>query len=204
MRWAPDSRARLQRAAFELFAEQGYSATTVPQITARAGLTTRTFFRYFADKREVIFGGNEIPERAARLIAEAPAGLEPMDVVRLVLDRVATEQFAGRREQTAALRVIIHANDSLRDRDARKRDDLVRAARAAFIDRGVPPLRAGVVAELGALIFHAALEDWATDHESRSLATVLDEVRTVLEAEMRGQGARRPVESARPSRRSDH
>ncbi|TAJ48305.1 MAG: TetR family transcriptional regulator [Herbiconiux sp.] len=183
MRWAPDSRARLQRAAFELFAEQGYSATTVPQITARAGLTTRTFFRYFADKREVIFGGNEIPERAARLIAEAPADLEPMEVVRLVLDRVATEQFAGQGEQTAALRAIIHANDSLRDRDARKRDDLVRAARAAFIERGVPSLRAGVVAELGALLFHTALEEWATDHESRSMTVVLDQVMALLDAE---------------------
>ena len=73
MRWAPDARRRLERAAFELFGEQGYAATTVPQITARAGLTTRTFFRYFADKREVIFGGDEIPDAAARLISEAPA-----------------------------------------------------------------------------------------------------------------------------------
>ena len=85
MRWAPDARGRLERAAFELFTEQGYPATTVPQITARAGLTTRTFFRHFADKREVIFGGDEIPEQASRLIRAAPPGLVPVDVVRLVL-----------------------------------------------------------------------------------------------------------------------
>jgi len=180
MRWAPDARGRLQGAAFELFSEQGYSATTVPQITARAGLTTRTFFRHFADKREVIFGGDEIPERAAHLIGEAPADLEPMDVVRLVLHRVATEQFEGHWEQTAAVRAIIHANDSLRDRDARKRDDLVRAARAAFIERGESPLRATVVAELGILVFQVALDAWALDGESRSMTNVIDAVMTLV------------------------
>ena len=60
-RWSPDARGRLERAAFELFAEQGFAATTVPEITARAGLTTRTFFRHFADKREVFYAGDEIP-----------------------------------------------------------------------------------------------------------------------------------------------
>ena len=54
-RWQPDTRERLEKAALELFAEQGFAATTVPQITARAGLTTRTFFRHFADKRDVLF-----------------------------------------------------------------------------------------------------------------------------------------------------
>ena len=180
MRWAPDARGRLQGAAFELFSEQGYSATTVPQITARAGLTTRTFFRHFADKREVIFGGDEIPERAAHLIGEAPADLEPMDVVRLVLHRVATEQFEGHWEQTAAVRAIIHSNDSLRDRDARKRDDLVRAARAAFIERGESPLSATVVAELGILVFQVALDAWALDGESRSMTSVIDTVMALV------------------------
>ena len=173
MRWAPDARGRLQGAALELFSEQGYSATTVPQITARAGLTTRTFFRYFADKREVIFGGDEIPERAAHLIAEAPEELEPMGVIRLVLHRIA-------RKQTAAVRAIIHANDSLRDRDARKRDDLVRAARTAFIERGESPLRATVVAELGILVFQVALDEWAIDEESRSMTSVIDAVMTLI------------------------
>src|ERR1700712_2712434 len=180
MRWAPDARARLQRAAIELFAEQGFQATTVPQITARAGLTTRTFFRYFADKREVIFGGDEIPDRAARLIAEAPENLEAWHVIRLVLHRVASEQFEQHREQAATVRAIIHANDSLRDRDARKRDDLVRAARAAFIERGESPLRATVVAEMGILVFQVSLDEWARDNEARSMTAVIDAVMALL------------------------
>ena len=69
---------RLEHAALELFAEQGFAATTVPEITARAGLTTRTFFRHFADKREVFFAGDEISAFAGRLLAEAPADLDPV------------------------------------------------------------------------------------------------------------------------------
>lgn len=176
MRWAPDARGRLERAAFELISEQGYQATTIPQITARAGLTTRTFFRHFADKREVIFSGDEIPERAARLIAAAPLGLEPIDVIRHVLHDIATTQFDGHHEQTAVWRKIINADDSLRDRDARKRADLVRTARAAFTGRGQTPLHATVIAEMGVAIFHIALEKWAADLELGPMADTIDDV----------------------------
>src|SRR5271167_508263 len=56
-RWKPDAPGRLQQAALALYAEQGYDRTTVAEIAARAGLTERTFFRHFADKREVLFDG---------------------------------------------------------------------------------------------------------------------------------------------------
>jgi AcrR family transcriptional regulator len=180
MRWAPDARGRLQEAAFALFAEQGFSATTVPQIAARAGLTTRTFFRHFADKREVIFDGDEIPERAARLIREAPTGLDPLDVIRRVLHRIADDQFEGQRDQTAAWRRIIEANDELRDRDARKRGDLVLAARDAFVSRGESALHATVLAELGVLVFHVALEQWAVEGQQEPMADVVDTVMALL------------------------
>lgn len=187
MRWAPDARGRLERAAFELFGEQGYSATTVPQITARAGLTTRTFFRYFADKREVIFGGDEIPEEAAHLVSGAPPELEPMDVIRHVLHEVAATRFHGHREETAAWRRMINADDSLRDRDARKRADLVLAVRAAFIDRGESERSATMFAEAGALIFHVALDAWLAEPEPRPMADTITEVTTLL-------SVRRPAE----------
>jgi AcrR family transcriptional regulator len=184
MRWEPDSRGRLERAAFELFSEHGYSATTVPQITARAGLTTRTFFRHFADKREVIFGGDEIAERTARSIACAAPQLDPMEVIRVVLHDIAATQFDGHREETIAWRTIINANDELRDRDARKRSDLVRAARAAFIERGEPPLISTVIAELGVLVFHIALDEWVAENEQRPMAKTIDDVLTLLAVEI--------------------
>jgi len=180
MRWAPDARGRLERAAFELFSEQGYSATTVPQITARAGLTARTFFRYFADKREVIFGGNEVPEAAACLIRAAPPEAEPMEVIRLVLNDVATNRFHGQRDETAAWRRIINSDDSLRDRDARKRADLVLAAKAAFVERGESELDATMFAEAGALVFYVALDAWLAEPEPRPMADTVVDVLNLL------------------------
>ena len=176
MRWAPDARGRLERAAFELFAEQGYPATTVPQITARAGVTTRTFFRYFVDKREVIFGGDEIPGTAAHLIRTAPVEMEPLAVIGWVLDQVATARFQGPKEETAAWRELVSSDDALRERDARKRDDLVRAGRAAFLERGESPLSATMFAEVGALVFHVALDAWLTETQQRPLNDTIAEV----------------------------
>jgi AcrR family transcriptional regulator len=88
-RWEPNARDRLERAAVELFIDQGFAETTVPQITARAGLTTRTFFRHFADKRAVLFARDEeLPALVARLAADAPASLSPMRVIAHALETV--------------------------------------------------------------------------------------------------------------------
>ena len=108
----------------ELFDEQGFAATTVPQITARAGLTTRTFFRHFADKREVIYAGDEIIAFARRLLVEAPHDLDPVSLVEQGLQQVAAERFDGRREEVRRRRALVRTEPSLRERDAQKRDDL--------------------------------------------------------------------------------
>ncbi|OIH93061.1 MULTISPECIES: TetR family transcriptional regulator [unclassified Curtobacterium] len=180
MRWTPDARGRLERAAFELFTEQGYQATTVPQITARAGLTTRTFFRYFADKREVVFAGDEIPVLARDAIEAAPAGLDPLDIVVHGLRRVADERFEGRHDEVGAVRRVVLSEPSLRERDARKRADLTDAVREGFVDRGVDPTEAAVIAETAVMLFHLALESWLTGPGGRRMADVVDEQLSVL------------------------
>ena len=58
-RWEGDAAGRLERAALELFDERGFDRTTVSQIAKRAGLNERSFYRYFSDKREVLFGGGD-------------------------------------------------------------------------------------------------------------------------------------------------
>src|SRR5437879_11940076 len=63
-RWEGGARERLQAAALKRFTEQGFDGTTVAEIAATAGLTERTFFRYFADKREVRFYGSEEFQRS--------------------------------------------------------------------------------------------------------------------------------------------
>ena len=77
-RWEPGARERLVFAAVDLFTEQGYDATTVTEIAARAGVTKSTFFRYFPDKREILVAGQEtLSELLARGIADAAGGSEP-------------------------------------------------------------------------------------------------------------------------------
>src|ERR1700674_604105 len=85
-RWEPNARGRLEQAAMELFQELGYARTTVEGIAARAGLTERTFFRYFTDKREVLFSGSADLERfVVETIGGAPKTMAPLDAVAAAL-----------------------------------------------------------------------------------------------------------------------
>lgn len=159
----------------ELFAEKGFAATTVPEIAGRAGLTTRTFFRHFADKREVIFAGDEIPRTARDYLETAPADRAPMALILDGLSQVATERFTSRRKEIAAIRRMIMAEEQLRERDARKRADLTTAVREGFIRRGTPPPEAALLAETAVALWHAALEEWLSRDDETPLAAVIAE-----------------------------
>jgi len=172
-RWRPDARQRLERAAIELFAQQGFAATTVPQITSRAGLTTRTFFRHFADKREVLFGGDEAPGLAARLIADAPAHLDPMTLIVDGLRTVAETRFEGRREEFRERRAIIRSDERLRERDLRKRSALCEAIREGLISRGVGTATAALVAEISVTVLNVALDEWLDRDGDRTLFEII-------------------------------
>jgi AcrR family transcriptional regulator len=184
-RWQPDARERLERAAIELFAQQGFAATTVPQITARAGLTTRTFFRHFADKREVLFGGDEIPALAARLMAEAPPTLDPMTLIVDGLKTVAETRFEGRREEIRERRDIIRSDPGLRERDLRKRAALAEAIRAGFIDRGLGTAAAALLAEVTVTVLYVALDEWLDSGADRTLFEIITETFGLLQAALR-------------------
>src|SRR5712675_3366411 len=100
-RWQPDARARLQAAALALYGERGYENTTVAEIAERAGLTKRTFFRYFADKREVLFWGSRaLEELFVTEVGAAPEAASPLEAVTAALDAVAAS-FEDRREHAA-------------------------------------------------------------------------------------------------------
>src|SRR3954463_6534044 len=99
-RWEPDAAGRLRGAAMELFVERGYDQTTVAEIADRAGLTARTFFRHFADKREVLFAGSgDLVDGLGHALAEAPDTATPMEVVAVALD-AAAEFLGGDREHS--------------------------------------------------------------------------------------------------------
>src|ERR1700677_2931726 len=98
MRWEPGSRGRLEQAAMGLYGERGFDNTTVAEIAERAGLTERTFFRHFADKRDVLFGGaGELQEFLVSNVDAAPASLAPMEAIAAALSRAADDIFEPRR-----------------------------------------------------------------------------------------------------------
>jgi AcrR family transcriptional regulator len=176
-RWQPGARERLEQAALDLFLEQGFTETTVPQITARAGLTTRTFFRYFADKREVLFAGEElVPERVARLMADTPPSLGPMELITEGLPPTAAEIFEGRGlDYLLRRRAAIDAEPALRERELRKFSLLSEALEQGFRDRGVDDLTAWLAAEIAVTTFRIAVTRWLNQHGDPDLPATISE-----------------------------
>ncbi len=176
-RWQPGARERLEQAALDLFLEQGFTETTVPQITARAGLTTRTFFRHFADKREVLFAGEEsVPEQVARLMAEVPPSLGPMELINEGLAPTAAEIVEGRSlDYLLRRRAAIDAEPALHERELRKFALMSKALEQGFRDRGVDDLTAQLVAEIAVTAFRVAVTRWLNQHGDPDLPTTIDQ-----------------------------
>ncbi len=182
-RWQPDARGRLERAAVELFLEQGFAATTVPQIAARAGLTTRTFFRHFADKREVLFAGDEeLPALVARLATDAPAALGPLPAIAYALETVAATTFEGRRAYLRARRAVIQADTGLRERELRKLAVLADAIGRGFRARGVDELTALLAAQLAVTVFSVTIDRWLDQDGERPLSALARDTLRALRA----------------------
>ncbi|BCJ71957.1 TetR family transcriptional regulator [Catellatospora sp. IY07-71] len=82
------TRAALEQAALALFARRGYEHTTVEEIAAEAGVSVRTFFRYYSSKQHVLFGdvGHERVDQLRGALAARPADEPPLESVRAVLD----------------------------------------------------------------------------------------------------------------------
>jgi AcrR family transcriptional regulator len=162
-RWKPDARGRLAKAAMELYAEQGFEQTTVAEIAARAGLTERTFFRHYTDKREVLFYGTEMMQHLlVEAVAAAPASATAMDAVG------AAFQAAGAMLQENPERVrlrdsIVSANAELRERELIKLAALATAVAGALRDRGVPEPAASLAAETGVAVFKVAFARWVSE-----------------------------------------
>jgi AcrR family transcriptional regulator len=171
VRWEPNTRERLVRAALDLFTEQGYDATTVSEIAERAGgLTKTTFFRHFPDKREVLFAGQEIHSRIlADAIAAAPGPATPVQAVAAALDALAVTFTDDRREFARRLLVVVAANSELRERSAFKHIGLTEAMTQALEKRGAPELTASLAAELGMRAFDRAFGQWADPGSDQTL-----------------------------------
>jgi AcrR family transcriptional regulator len=161
-RWEPDAKGRLMLAALDLFTERGYEQTTVADIAQRAGVTERTFFRHFADKREVLFdGAGALQETVVAAIAAAPGGT-PLEVVGKAMERAAA-QLEPRRDFARRRAAAIAATPSLLERELLKLAALAAAAGEALRGRGVPEPAASLAAEAGVAVFRVAFERWIGD-----------------------------------------
>lgn len=172
-RWEPDSRGRLEMAALELYLEQGFDQTTVAQIAERAGLTERTFFRHFADKREVLFsGGATFQSLITSTAAAADHDLGPLDAAMVGFEAVGAF-FQDRRTLVQQRHSIIAANAELQERELIKLQSLAVALADTLRGRGVSDPSAALIAEVAGAVFKISFEVWVTDAESRDLAQVL-------------------------------
>ncbi|WP_066360974.1 TetR family transcriptional regulator [Herbidospora mongoliensis] len=168
-RWEPNARGRLEDAALDLFTERGFDKTTIAEIAQRAGLTERTFFRHFADKREVLFGGSALlRDLLTGAVAEAPADASPLDAVAAALEKAGSllqERHPYARRRQAA----IEANEELLERELVKLASLADALATALRSRGVAAPEASVAAETGIAIFRSAYPLWVAADDSTQL-----------------------------------
>ncbi len=172
-RWEPNARERLERAALALFAEHGYDATTVAQIADRAGLTKSTFFRYFADKREVLFGGQDfLAEVFSEAIRTAPPAATITGCLAAALEAAAPAFTPDRHDLAPQRRAIIAAHSDLQERELLKRARLASVMADALRARGADETTARLAAEIGVLAFSAAYARWSAPENRQPFAGI--------------------------------
>jgi AcrR family transcriptional regulator len=186
-RWEPNARGRLEHAALELFVERGFEQTTVAEIAQRAGLTERTFFRHFADKREVLFAGaGALQEFLVRAVADAPGSAAPLDAVAGAL-QAAAPLFQQRGDYPQQRQAVIAANPELQERELIKLAALAAAMAGALRGRGVPEPTSSLAAEAGIAVFRIAFERWTAEACQPDLAELIQESLGKLKAVTAGR-----------------
>jgi AcrR family transcriptional regulator len=176
-RWEPGAPERLQKAALELFATRGFEQTTATEIAQSVGLTERTFFRHFSDKREVLFYGQHLLVQAFLAgVDTAPPGASPIDVVASALQSAASFFPNERRPYSRTRQSVIDQNPALQERERHKLASLATTVADALRARGVGELAATLAAQSGATVFGIAFTQWIREGEQRSLADIAADV----------------------------
>ncbi|RKT82547.1 TetR/AcrR family transcriptional regulator [Saccharopolyspora antimicrobica] len=168
-RWQPDAEGRLQRAALELIADRGYDRITVTEIAASAGLTERTFFRYFADKREVLFAGqDQFIALVVDALVAAPPDLAPLEAIVTAFGAT-TAWFDERRALARSRQGAIDAHPDLQERELAKIAKLSAAMAQALRDRGASEPQAALAAAAGVAAFRFGFAQWLADADEHDL-----------------------------------
>ncbi|MEU6175358.1 helix-turn-helix domain-containing protein [Streptantibioticus parmotrematis] len=186
-RWDPGAEERLKRAALELYLERGYDNVTVTHIAERAGLTRRSYFRYFPDKREVLFAGSErLPPALAEAVLTADPNAAPLAAVLDALARVGAQLVEHVGGGAAERRAVIDASPELRERERTKAAAITEAIRDALIQRQVNAATAELVAQLATVACDNAFRRWIGAKGRASFGSCLDAVTGELRAALAG------------------
>jgi AcrR family transcriptional regulator len=199
VRWEPGTKERLQAAALELFAARGFEQTTAAEIAQSVGLTERTFFRHFSDKREVLFyGQRQFLQAFADGVDAAPPDASPLEVIASAL-RAAASFFPDERRPYSRMRQsVIDQNSALQEREQHKLAGLAAAVAAALRERGIGEPAATLAAQSGATVFGIAFAQWIREGETRSFDEIASHVLHELLhlAEVAGSGSSDRVSNA--------
>lgn len=171
-RWESGARERLAASAMQLFAAQGFEGTTVAEIAAGAGLTERTFFRYYADKPEVLFTGQDAFDALFLDGLEASTSTRPMELVAAALENAAAFFPDERRPWSRARHAVLASNVALQERELHKMSGLIEALTSALLARGVEQTAAALAAEAGVSVFRRSFATWIAAGETRSFADI--------------------------------
>jgi AcrR family transcriptional regulator len=177
-RWEPDAHGRLTAAAMTLFAEHGYDNVTVAQIAAEVGVTERTFFRHFADKREVLFDrANTMQNRVVGLIESAAPG-DPWTITINAFREMSGDLFNGLHARSRQRQRIIESSGELQERELLKMAALTAAITGAHLERGCDAKTSDLVARVGVAVFSVAFLRWV--HGSGKLPDAIADVAVEL------------------------
>lgn len=181
-RWKPGAGDRLREAALSLYLERGFEQTTVADIAERAGVTARTFFRYFADKREVLFDDSSaLQEKSLAALEGLPTTTSALDAVAAVLETVA-QTVGGDRELARKRQAVIMANADLRERELIKLTSLSTALADRLRQRGTGDIEASLAAETSIAVFRVAFSRWVTATDDQVLQDIMRETLDRLRA----------------------
>jgi AcrR family transcriptional regulator len=191
-RWEPGARERLQAAALELFATRGFEQTTAAEIAQSVGLTERTFFRHFSDKREVLFyGQQQFLQAFTDGVEAAPPDATPLQVIACALQAAASLFPDERRPYSRLRQSVIDQNPPLQEREQHKLAGLATTVAGALRARGIGESAATLAAQSGATVFGIAFAQWIREGETRSLAEIASDVlRELLNLTGAAAGAR--------------
>jgi AcrR family transcriptional regulator len=176
-RWEPGARERLQAAALELFTTRGFEQVTAAEIAQSVGLTERTFFRHFSDKREVLFyGQQQFLQAFAGGVDAAPPDASPLEVIASALHAAASFFPDERRPYSRMRQSVIDQNPALRERELHKLANLAATVAEALRARGIGEPTATLAAQSGATVFGIAFAQWIREGETRSLSDIASDV----------------------------